>query len=101
MSDSKQPLTPIAQVEILGEKFDIARNGGYHLVRVEEDDYGQPRASRVDLVTFLYPGAEVVRGDGMAACDKAQALLDVLGKTLEGLRSQRDARLGIGREGGE
>lgn len=100
MSDTK-PLTPVAQVEILGEKFDVARNGGYHLVRIGEDDYGRPKADRVDLVTFLYPGMEVVRGDGMAACKKAQALLDVLGKTLEALRTQRDARLGVGRGEGE
>lgn len=97
MSDSK-PLTPIAQVEILGEKFDVARNGGYHLVRVKEDDYGQPRAAQVELFEFLFGGLnQQGNPTAVAASNRAQALLDVLGKTLEALRSQRDARLGVGR----
>jgi hypothetical protein len=100
MSDGK-PLTLIAQVDLQGERFDIARNGGYHLVRIEEDDYGQPRATRVHLAEFLFPDSEKISGEKLVAHDKAQALLDVLGKTLEGLRTQRDARLGVGREGGE
>jgi hypothetical protein len=93
---SRETLQRVATVELLGEKLDIAKNGHFHLVRMEMDDYGEPRAIRLHLRDWLSTGDVTAE----YAYAKVQALLDLLGETLAGLRSQRDARLGVGNGGG-
>ncbi|HKV10740.1 MAG TPA: hypothetical protein VJ725_21545 [Thermoanaerobaculia bacterium] len=87
-------LQKVAEVELAGERFDIAKNGGFHLVRAGSlDAYGRPFATPVDVEDYLYDS-----GDGFVHA-KAQALLDALGEALVKLQGQRDLRLG--REGVE
>jgi hypothetical protein len=91
MSDQeKQPLQPIAEITLLGEKYDLAKNGSFALVRTEPDDYGRPRAKRVDVVNLLFAGREVVRGQEMQAVKIVEALLDLLGDAHLRLQQQRD-----------
>lgn len=99
MSDREKPLQPIAEITLLGEKYDLAKNGTFALVRTAPDDYGRPRAKRVDIVELLFAGREVVRGQEMQAVKTVEALLDLLGDAYVRLQQHRDVRLGREAEG--
>lgn len=86
---SDKPLQQIAEIQIDGENYDIAKNGGdFHIVRQKGPDaYGRPIATKLDISDFLG-----------GSCDshykrRQQALLNLLGNALVSVRTQRDARL--------
>jgi hypothetical protein len=88
------PLTKVAEIELLGQRFDLAKNGRFTLCREEWDAYGRPIATEVPLTVDSLRG-----GRAASEMDVLQALLDALGDATQRLQSHRDARLGAGREG--
>lgn len=64
----KEPLERISSISILGESYDLARNGShFHLVEHKEPDaYNRPVARQVPLA-------------GWVNNDKVQALVDIIG----------------------
>lgn len=89
-------LTKVAEISLAGVKYDVAKNGEhFHLVRADgEDAYGEPRAVRVGLESFLIrqPTGQAARLTE-ARLDNAQALLDALGEALVALRASRAINL--------
>lgn len=89
-------LRKIAELELKGQRYDLARNGEhYHLVKTDPDDYGQPRGVKVALGSFLRGNGQPSQSlalDVNQAVDGAQALLDVLGETVEKVQSLQAAR---------
>jgi hypothetical protein len=84
-------LRPVAKSALINTEYDLARNGEhYHLVRTEPDDYGQPRAKRLDVGAYL-TGDPLLVLDAKIV-DAAQALLDVLGETVERVQALQAAR---------
>lgn len=81
-------LQKVAVVELGGVRFDIAKNGGFHLVCMAGPDaYGNPVAEEVPVHRFLSPTGKLQE-------ERCQALLDALGEALVKLQWQRDLRLG-------
>jgi hypothetical protein len=80
-------LTKIAEAELGGQRYDIARNGEHcHLVVEDgEDAYGKPIHRRVALEKAVPEGL-------------LQALLDAYGEALVALRSAKDMNLKRGPE---
>lgn len=87
MSDKLQR---IAEIELNGRKFDVARNGHYRLVEeAGRDAYDNP----------IYREA-IDTGWSLDECKNAiDGLVDLLGDALTRLQSQRDSRLGRGENG--
>jgi hypothetical protein len=94
-------LQRITEIEILGRKFDLAKNGGYKLCLVESDAYGNPRAEEIQLwdVAGLVEWTESLNGGANHQAYVMQALLNLAGDALVRLQSHRDARLGTSGEG--
>lgn len=77
-------LRKVAEVEILGERYDVARNGRYRLVcEIGKDDYGQP------INQALLGGDFSGAGEMWNFCE---ALIDCLGEALEKLQGHEAAR---------
>jgi hypothetical protein len=86
------PLKKVAEVEICGERFDLAKNGRFTLVRTSPDAYGEPRGEEVDLQGYLHTP---VREPGQAyPVERFRAVLDLLGEAYQALASARSMRLG-------
>lgn len=88
------PLTEIAEIELLGVKYKLGKNGNVRLVTEGPDCWGKIRGDEISLaqwlgVSALNPGLE----------EKIQALLDQLGDALSRLRQSRDSKLGVGSQG--
>lgn len=85
-------LTEIAEVDLLGEKYKLGKNGKVSLVKESPDCWGKIRGEEVTLASWLegemHPEQE----------KKIQALLDQLGDALSRLRQSRDSKLGMGKE---
>jgi hypothetical protein len=89
------PLRKIAEIELAGEKLDLARNGEhYHLVRAEQQDaYGRPVARKVPPHAFLVERAGNCDDEWSLRSDRAQALVDLIGELLTQIQGQKDLRL--------
>lgn len=97
MASDKSPLQKIAEIEIAGEKFDLAKNGTCCLVTTVIDAYGQPKGEAVDLEKWLFTGtAKQAQTRQEEIIAKVDALLNLLGDAYSRLRQQKDARLGTG-----
>lgn len=90
------PLTEIAEIDLLGEKYKLGKNGKVSLVRESLDAWGKIRGDEVTLTHWL--GASALTEDQER---KVQALLDQLGDALSRLRQSRDSKLGVGQGKGE
>lgn len=92
------PLKKLAEIEICGEKFDLAKNGRFALVRTTKDAYGEPRGEVVDLHVFVWTDRQNPKeqpGDtGIIAIDRFKAVLDLLGEAYQALAQARAMRLG-------
>lgn len=90
------PLKKIAEIEICGEKFDLAKNGRFTLVRTKPDAYGDMRGEEVWVGAWLNKDA-VDPCDGtltITAEDRFRAVLDLLGEAYQALAQARAMRLG-------
>lgn len=86
-------LQKIADISICGEEYELAANGQACLVvREKEDAYGNKIASVVNLEVWL---GECEFTD---TCMRVQALMDLLVSAYRALQSNRDARLGAGKD---
>lgn len=85
------PLTEIAEIDLLGEKFKLGKNAKVTLVKESLDAWGKVRGDTVTLAHWL--GASALTADQE---QKVQALLDQLGDALSRLRQSRDSKLGVG-----
>lgn len=94
MSEPEKPLRKIAEIEILGQRYDLARNGRFALVEPREDDaYGRPVSREINLRQWL---------NSKDTVEKFQALLDLLGESVTKLQAVGDLRRGqIGESKGE
>lgn len=92
------PLKKIAEIEICGEKFDLAKNGRFTLVRTEPDAYGDMRGDEVELRYFIWTDQQKSVGaageTGIVAVDRFRAVLDLLGEAYQALAQARAMRLG-------
>ncbi len=86
-------LTEIGEIDLLGEKYKLGKNGKVSLVRESLDCWGKIRGVEITLAHWLGAGALTEDQD-----KKVQALLDQLGDALFRLRQRRDSKLGIGQE---
>jgi hypothetical protein len=87
MSDNSV-VEKIAEVEIAGEKYDLASNGRGRLVTNEKIDiYGKSIAEEVDLVEWI--GISNVK-----SISRVQGLIDLLVQYARQLRQSRESRLG-------
>ena len=97
-------LTRVTDIELDGEKYVVAKNGSYCLVRAAGlDAFGTEYFEVVSPRKFLgLRTGEQLSGDRMARYDIAeaavQALIDKLGEALAGWQQARDmrARQGVG-----
>ena len=80
------PLVKIAEIEILGIRYDLAKNGHYAICSIGTDAYGKPIATQVTLPS---------------TSDHIQALLDLLGDAMSRLQVHRDSRLDKGKSNRE
>ncbi len=87
------PLTEIAEIDLLGEKFKLGKNGKVSLVKESPDAWGKIRGDAITLAHWLGSSGMLPEQE-----DKVQALLDLLGDALFRLRQRRDNKLGIGQE---
>lgn len=102
MSADTKPLVKVAEIELAGEKMELAKNCKFYLVKPDEPDaYGRPVAKAVDPLDWIASsaGLETSRPDLLRG--RVQALLDALGDALQRLQQQRDARLAPRASGGE
>jgi hypothetical protein len=83
------PLQKVAEIDLLGTKFDLAKNGHFTLCTVGSDAYGRPMARAVGAREYLSTVDPV---------QAFQSLLDILGDTVQRLQTHRDARLDRARE---
>lgn len=90
------PLTEIAEVELLGTKYKLGKNGNVRLVRESPDCWGKIRGEEVTLSNWLGSSGMLPEQE-----EKIQALLDQLGDALSRLRQSRDSKLGVGQGKGE
>jgi hypothetical protein len=88
------PLTEISEIDLLGEKFKLGKNGKVCLVKESLDCWGKVRGEIVSLNTWLGLSALPEQTE-----TKIQALLDQLGDALSRLRQSRDSKLGVGQKG--
>lgn len=79
------PLEKVGEIELLGERFDLARDGKFYLCRATTDAYGKSCA-KIEGVDELL--------DKHEPFSLVQALLDALGEVVVSLRHERDVRLG-------
>ena len=102
MNEEQKPLRKVAEIEILGKRYDIARNGSYALVEPRGiDAYGSAIFEEVDLVKWLAPQGLNTEVQKDATDRKLRALLDLLGDALTKLQGIGDLRRGqIGEEKG-
>lgn len=94
-----EKLQPIGTIKILGEEYDVARNGNFHLVKsAGVDAYDRPVAHVVSLQNILLPSGGQYSGEVLTRAAKGarfmQALLDALGESMVRLQGQRDLRRG-------
>lgn len=93
-----EKLQKIGTITVLGEEYDVAKNGNFHLVKAAgEDAYGRPVAHLVVLDNFFrQPGQQ--SGEHLAAAIRSgkilQAMIDALGEKMVALQAQRDMRRG-------
>lgn len=85
------PLTEIAEIDLLGEKYKLGKNGKVSLVRESLDAWGKVRGDEVTLAAWLGSSGMLPEQE-----EKVQALLDQLGDALSRLRQSRDSKLGVG-----
>lgn len=90
------PLTEIAEIELIGTKYKLGKNGKVSLVRESLDVWGKIRGEEVTLTHWLGASALTPNQE-----EKIQALLDQLGDALSRLRQSRDSKLGVGQAGKE
>lgn len=88
------PLTEIAEIELLGVKYKLGKNGNVRLVTEAPDCWGKIRGEEVTLAHWI--GASALTPEQES---KIQALLDQLGDALSRLRQSRDSKLGVGQQG--
>lgn len=87
------PLTEIAEIDLLGEKYKLGKNGNVTLVKESLDAWGKVRGDAITLAHWLGSSGMIPEQE-----EKVQALLDQLGDALARLRQSRDSKLGIGKE---
>lgn len=91
-------LKRVCEIEICGEKFDLAKNGRFTLVRTSPDAYGEPRGEEVEAREFIWTdqqGSPSKPGEtGILAVDRFRAVLDLLGEAYQALAAARSMRLG-------
>lgn len=87
-------LTEIAEIELLGSKYKLGKNGKVCLVQESPDCWGKIRGEVITLTHWL--GASALTEEQEK---KVQALLDQLGDALSRLRQSRDSKLGVGQKG--
>jgi hypothetical protein len=102
MSQPLPPLRKIAEIELCGERYDLARNGeGFKLVKAEcPDAYGRPVARVVECAVFM--GLEDANGCGVTRTPglvdlvqltyrlRTAALVDLIGELTIKLQGQKD-----------
>jgi hypothetical protein len=88
------PLTEIGEIELLGIKYKLGKNGNVRLVTEAPDVWGKIRGEEVTLSHWLGASALTSQQE-----EKVQALLDHLGDALSRLRQSRDSKLGVGQQG--
>lgn len=86
-------LTEIAEVDLLGEKYKLGKNGKVSLVRESLDCWGKIRGEEITIANWLGSSGMLPEQE-----QKVQALLDQLGDALSRLRQSRDSKLGMGKE---
>jgi cytochrome b involved in lipid metabolism len=88
MSDER--LQRIAEIEINGKKYDLAKNGQFRLVEAKgKDAYG---SQVFQVVSYRHYSSDIL-------ALYVDGLLDLLGDALTRLQTQRDSRLGRGENG--
>lgn len=90
-------LSEIAEVEIQARKLKLGKNGRVCLVEERVDAWGNTYGVELSLETFVL-GDEITDKWSTGACERVQAILDLLGDALSRLRQQREFRIGQGRE---
>lgn len=79
-----EKLRKVAEIELAGVRYDVAKNGHYRLVHeVSRDDYGNP------VYRALVGGSF---SDVGKMWKFTEALIDCLGEALEKLKAFEDAR---------
>lgn len=86
-------LTEIGEIELLGTKYKLGKNGNVRLVQESPDCWGKIRGEEITLTHWLGASALTPNQE-----EKVQALLDQLGDALSRLRQSRDSKLGVGKE---
>lgn len=92
MSEIVAPLTPVSTLEILGENYDLAKNGqDFHLVQHREPDaYGRPVARRVALSDWISEQRLLQPTYISVGEARVQSLLNVIGQSLSRIKSLED-----------
>lgn len=82
------PLTPVSTLDILGQSYDLAKNGGnFHLVEHRDPDaYGRPVARRIEIQSWI---REMERQECVGP-DRVQSLLNITGQSLLRIKSLED-----------
>jgi hypothetical protein len=84
-TSAKAPLRKVAEIELCGERFDLARNGRFELVRnLPPDAYGRAVAVAVEAGDLLS------REPSAAGARYIDALVQLTGELLVKLQGQRD-----------
>jgi hypothetical protein len=84
-------LTRVAEIELDGDKYVLAKNGGYCLTRsAGEDAFGTEYFEVVSAHDYGHYTSE--GGAWRFAPDRVQALIDKLGDALSSLERARDLR---------
>lgn len=87
-------LTEISEVDLLGQRYKLGKNGKVSLVIESPDCWGKIRGEVITLNHWLGSSALLPEQE-----EKVQALLDQLGDALSRLRQSRDSKLGVGQKG--
>jgi hypothetical protein len=88
-------LTEIAEIELLGTKYKLGKNGKVSLVSESLDCWGKIRGQEITLSNWLGSSGMLPEQE-----EKVQALLDQLGDALSRLRQSRDSKLlSVGQKG--
>lgn len=82
------PLIPVSTLDILGQSYDLAKNGGsFHLVEHREPDaYGRPVARKIEIQTWI---REMERQECIGP-ERVQSLLNITGQSLLRIKSLED-----------
>lgn len=94
-------LTRVVEIELAGEKYVIAKNGGYQLTRVAGvDPFGVEFHEVVKPYEYTHPVNEHDKAkQRYFVPERVEALIDKLGEALASLERARDLRQASGSTG--